>query len=419
VKKKVLFSVLALTLVALVTLPLLSACKAELPAKDKIVVGMSRPLSGPMAIIGDSAFRPIYETWVPMVNAEGGIYLSAYDKKLPIELVIYDDKSDVGTMTRLTEKLILEDKVDFLWPACGSSFVYAQGPIANKYKYVLVTAEGGATDTKDKLPDLPYLFVSLSFSDWYQIPVFADMMAAAGAKTAYVMYIGDVFGIEYNGVAAKEFGRVGIDIVESVSVPPDLKDFAPIIQGAQQSGADIFCVFGYPDQVMPVTGTAIALNYNPKAMICGPGANFGFYHTAFGPMVDGVTAFTTYDRESSPALNELADILYNGKPEEIQDWWGHSLYWAALDFWKAAVEKAGTVDQDLVKDIIATEKLDTVLGPTWFTTFGGGGGLMAKECHWGEIGQWQNGVLRVVGPENRATADYIYPKPAWPAPPAQ
>ncbi|NIN01851.1 MAG: twin-arginine translocation signal domain-containing protein, partial [candidate division Zixibacteria bacterium] len=42
------------------------------PAKESIVVGMSRPLSGPLAIIGDSAFRPIYETWVPMVNDEGG-----------------------------------------------------------------------------------------------------------------------------------------------------------------------------------------------------------------------------------------------------------------------------------------------------------------------------------------------------------
>jgi len=73
-------------------------------SKDKIVVGMSRPLSGWLAVIGDSAFKPIYETWVPMVNAEGGIYVKEYGKKLPIELVIYDDKSDVGTMTRLTEK---------------------------------------------------------------------------------------------------------------------------------------------------------------------------------------------------------------------------------------------------------------------------------------------------------------------------
>jgi branched-chain amino acid transport system substrate-binding protein len=379
---------------------------------------MSRPLSGPLAIIGDSAFRPIYETWIPIVNADGGIFMSAYDKKLPLETIIYDDKSDVGTMARLTEKLILEDKVDFLWPACGSAFIFAQGPVANKYNYVLVAAEGGATTVKDMLPDLPYLFCSLSFSDWYQLPVYADMMKAAGAKTAYIMYLADVFGIEYSGVAEKEFGRVGIDIVDEVSVPPDLKDFAPIIQNAQASGADIFCVFAYPDQVMPVTGTAIALNYNPKSMICGPGANFGFYHTAFGPAVEGVTCFATANRATSPALKNMYDTIYEGKPEDANDWWGHPCYWAALDIWKAAVEKVGKVDQGMLKDVLATEKLETVLGPTWFTTFGGGGGLMAKECHPGEIGQWQNGICEIVG-GNSTTAPYIYPKPAWPSAPAQ
>ena len=417
-KKKALFVVIALVLVALVTLPLFGACKPALPAKDKLVIGMSRPLSGPLAIIGDSAFRPVYETWIPMVNADGGIFLADYNKKLPLETIIYDDKSDVGTMARLTERLILEDKVDFLWPACGSAFLYAQGPIANKYEYVLVTAEGGATDTKDKLPDLPYLFVSLAFSDWYQMPVYADMMQAAGAKTAYIMYIADVFGIEYSGVTEKEFARVGIDIVDKVSVPPDLKDFAPIIQNAQSSGADIFLVLAYPDQVMPVTGTAIALGYNPKAFIGGPGANFGFYHTAFGPAVEGVTCFAAANRKTSPALKDMFDKIYTGRPEEANDWWGHPYYWAALDIWKAALEKVGRVDQKALRDTLATEKLDTVLGPTWFTIFGGGGGLMAKECHPGEIGQWQNGICEIVG-GNITTAPLVYPKPAWPSAPAQ
>jgi hypothetical protein len=79
------------------------------PAKDTIVVGMARPLSGPLAVIGDSAFRPVYETWVERVNADGGIYVEEYGKQLPIELIVYDDTSDPGTMTRLTEKLILEE----------------------------------------------------------------------------------------------------------------------------------------------------------------------------------------------------------------------------------------------------------------------------------------------------------------------
>jgi branched-chain amino acid transport system substrate-binding protein len=392
------------------------------PTKDKIVVGMSRPLSGPLAIIGDSAFRVIYETWVPMINADGGIYLSSYGKKLPIELKIYDDKSDVGTMTRLTEKLILEDKVDFIWPACGTSFIFGQAPIANKYGYVLVTAEGGATTIKDSLYSLPYLFVSLSFSDWYELPVFADMLAEKGAKTAYVTYIADLHGIEYSGVAGIEFPKRGISIIGSVSLPPDLKDFAPVIQDAMASGADVFCCFGYPDQTLPITGTAIALGYNPKAFIVGPGGNFGFYHTAFGPAVEGVCSFGVANYDTSPAIAEMYHTLYDGKPEDLNDWWGHPLYWAALDVWKSAVEEVGAVDQDAVRDVLATTQLDTVLGPTWFTMFGEGGGLMAYQCHTGEIGQWQNGVFEIVGydgvkdvlPNYVTTADFEYPKPAWP-----
>ncbi len=383
------------------------------PTKDKIVVGMARPLSGWNATVGDAAFRPVYETWVPRVNAEGGVYVEEYGKKLPIELIIYDDTSDVGTMARLTEKLILEDKVDFLWPASGTSFIFAQAPIANKYGYLLITAEGGATQIKDMLPSLPYVFVTLSFSDWYQLPVLADILSAKGAKTAYVTYIADLHGIEYSGVAGIEFPKKGIEIVGSKSLPPDIKDLSPVIKDAQASGADIFCCFAYPDQIMPATGTSIELGYNPKAWVGGPGVNFGFYHTAFGPAVEGVLGFTCFARGSSPALDEMADILYTGKPEEIQDWWGHPFYWASLDIWKTAIETAGTLDQDKVRDVIASaspeKPLQTVLGPTWFTN-----GLLAKECHMGEIGQWINGVYEVVGPVDKATAELVYPKPHWP-----
>jgi ABC-type branched-subunit amino acid transport system substrate-binding protein len=378
------------------------------PTKDKIVVGMARPLSGPLAIIGDSAFKPIYDTWVPRVNDEGGVYVEEYGGKLPIELLIYDDTSDVGTMTRLTEKLILEDKVDFLWPASGTSFVFAQAPIANKYEYVLVTAEGGATQIKDLLPSLPYVFVTLSFSDWYQLPVFANIMGAAGAKTAYISYIADLHGIEYSGVAGIEFPKQGIEVVGLKSLPPDIKDLSPVIKDADASGADIFCCFAYPDQVMPATGTSIELGYNPKAWIGGPGVNFGFYHTTFGPMVEGVCGFTCFARGMTPELDELADILYEGKPEELHDWWGHPFYWAGLDMWKAAIEAAGTLDQKAVRDVLANEHLETVLGETWFDN-----GLLALEAHKGEIGQWVNGVYESVGPKPWTTADLVYPKPPW------
>ena len=407
-KKGILFG--SLVFVATVVF-LMGVCTTNSLAKDKIVVGMARPLSGWMTVIGDSAFRPVYETWVAQVNAEGGIYVKKYGKKLPIELLIYDDKSDVGTMTRLTEKLIMDDKVDFLWPACGTAFLFAQAPIANKHGYILLTAEGGATQIKDMLRSLPYVFISLSFSDWYQIPVLAELFGEKGAKTAYIMYIADLHGIEYSGVAGIEFPKHGIEVVGIQSVPPGTKDLSPIIKKAKASKADVFCAFGYPDMVLPATGTSMALGFNPKGWIGGPGANFGFYHTTFGPAVEGVMGFTAFACSQSKAAQKLCDKLYKGKPEQIQDFWGHPLYWAALEFWKQAIEKAGTLDQKVIRDIMATQKFNTVLGPTWFEN-----GLMAKDCHTGEIGQWQNGVFEVVGPKKHATANFVYPKPAWPKP---
>jgi branched-chain amino acid transport system substrate-binding protein len=378
--------------------------------KDKIRVGMSSPLSGPQAVIRSSAFQPIYETWMKEVNDAGGIMVQEYGKKLPIDLTIYDDKTDVGTMTRLTEKLILEDKVDFLWPSCGTAFVFAQAPIANKYNYLLITAEGGATSLEQMLPSMPYVFVTLSFSDWYEMPVFADLLAAKGAKTAYISYIADLHGIEYSGQAGIEFPKRGIKTVGLKSLPPDIKDLSPVIKEAKASNADVFCCFAYPDQVMPAVGTSMELGYNPKVWIGGPGVNFGFVHTTFKGAVEGVTGWTTYSPKQSASLKALADKLYTGKPEDIQDWWGHPYYWAGLEIWKQAIEQAGTLDQKKIRDIIATQHFNTVLGDTWFTN-----GLLDKEAHPGEVGQWQNGVYEVVG-GRQTTAEFVYPKPPWPAP---
>jgi branched-chain amino acid transport system substrate-binding protein len=388
------------------------------PVKDKIVVGMSRPLSGWNAQIGDSAFRPIYETWVPMVNADGGIMVAQYGKKLPIELKIYDDKSDVGTMTRLTEKLILEDKVDFLWPASGTAFLFAQAPIANKYEYILSTAEGGATSLEQMLPSLPYVFVNLSFSDWYEIPVLADVLAEAGAKTAYVVYIADLHGIEYSGVAGIELPKRGINIVGVKSVPPEIKDMSAIIKEAKAANVDAFLCFAYPDQNLLATGQSIELGFNPKFFLTGPGANFGFYHDAFGPAVEGVSCWAVANRETSPAMKAMYDKIYAGKPEAANDWWGHPLYWAGLEFWKQAIEKAGTLDQKKIREVMATSTFTTSLGSTKYTN-----GLMAKESHTGEMGQWINGKVEIIGyngvekvlPNYKATGKLVYPKPAWPA----
>ena len=362
------------------------------------------------------------QVWQEKINAEGGIYVDEYGKKLPVEFIIYDDATDVGTMVRLTEKLIVEDEIDILFSACGTAFISAQAPIANKYGMVLITAEGGATIMREALFGLPYVFISLSFSDHYQLPVFADMCAAAGAETAYIISIADLHGVEYGGVANMEFGRVGIEVLANQSVPITYTDFSLLVKEAKAANPDVFCVFAYPPIVMPITGEMMALGFNPPAVIMGPGCNFGFYAATFTPeAIEGVTCFAVANPKTSPEherhFGELEAMV--GFPN--LDFWGTPLYEPMTEMWVQSIEATGTLDQDVIRDYIANTHFQTALIPdAYFVMAGEGGGLMAKETHAGEIGQWQSGMVEVVGggdwPATVLTSEWIYPKPPWPGP---
>ena len=392
------------------------------PAKDVITFGGARPLSGPLSFFEATGFGPIYKMWVDEVNAEGGIYVEEYGKKLPItyEDYIYDDKSDMGTMTRLLEKLMLEDKVDFVFPPCSTAFLFAAGGIFNKNEYILLGAEGGATSIKEALPGMPYFFGNLNFSDWNQIPVLADLFAEWGVKTAAIIYIADLHGIEYSGVAGIEFDRVGIDILMVKSSIPYTEDLYVLLKEARDTGADALCAFTYPLTTWYAVTQSVEIGYSPKAIVLGPGGYSMGLRDMAGPALNGVIGEGAWSERTSPAAKEFWDKFVARWGEEIIDQWGHLFYWGGLSHFKQSVEKAGTLDQSVIREVMATSTFDTVLGPTWWTQFGDGGCLLAVECHPGQIGQWQwdeaAGKCRweVIGPPEKATADPIYPKPPWP-----
>jgi branched-chain amino acid transport system substrate-binding protein len=388
------------------------------PVKTEIIIGGARGLSGPNAIYEQAAFGPIYKMWIDEVNARGGLNIAEYGRQLPIaEPIIYDDTSDLGTMTRLVEKLIVEDKVDLLLPPCSTAFLFAAAPLFNKYGYILLGAEGGATTITDMLPTLPYFFGVLNYSNRNQIPALANIFEEVGVKSAAIMFLQDLHGIEYSGVAITELGNKGIELPVIKSVPMDLQDASPILQEAQAAEVDALLLFCYPPQSFLAIGQAIALGINFKAVLTGPGANFNLFPGTFGPAAEGVMGEGAWNCKSSPAAAEFCQkFVARYGSDDTMDWWGGLLYYGGLQFFEQAIEKAGTLDQAAIRDVMATERFNTVLGPTWFDMFGAGGGLLAVECHPGEIGQWQNGVFEVIDTGDKRTAEPIYPKPAWPAP---
>jgi branched-chain amino acid transport system substrate-binding protein len=384
-------------------------------AKDKILFGAARPLSGVSAFFEANAFGPIYKMWVSEVNAQGGIYVKEYGKKLPVEMLVYDSKSEMGTMTRLLDKLILQDKVDFILPPVSTAFLFAASAIANRHEKVLIGAEGGASSLKAIMASgtMPYFFMVLPFADHYQMPVLAEVFEEMGVKTAAINFIEDLHGIEYSGMATKEFNRRGITVKMIKSTPMDLKDVSPILKEAQRLNVDAYCSFTYPPVTFPTVMTAQAIGYNPKAMMLGPGGNFEVFKKIAGgaDVIEGIIGEGAWNAKSSPAHAAFVKRYTARYPYDTLDWWGHNVYYASLQVLQQAIERAGTLNQKKIRDIIATQTFDTILGPTRFENQ-----LLVKESYAGQIGQWQNGIFEVIDPGPKRTAPPIYPKPKWPAP---
>ena len=454
--KKVLFISLAVILALSIGL---IGCEGEgegeviPPEPDAVVVGMSRDVNGFFEM---AAFGPTYRAYFAEVNnVTGGILLDEYGPtfRVPIEVVVRDDGDDPGVSASNIDLLIDVDEVDFLFGGCGTSHIFSQAPVANLRGYVLMTAEGGATELKTSLVGMPYVFVNLSFSDWYQIPVLAKILAEAQEAdepgvnaTAYISFISEQHGTEYTQVSNTYFPAEGIEIVKTVGHPYYTPDFSDVIAEAKSMDVDIFCAYTYPWNVWPCTQEAILQDFNPKAFVCGPGANFGLFGdpaTSGLNMteIEGVMSFTMAAWGASAAIDDVYNIIATQIEHEILpphlwglgiglgfiDYWGHPLYWSALEMWQAAVEEVGYVSQDGLKDVLIAKNsgdpFDTILGDTWYTQQGSaGGGILAYECHTGEIGQWISQTFETIGYDGIesdldryiVTEDYVYPKPAFP-----
>ena len=397
------------------------------PAQDEIVIGASRDITGPMAGFQAFGFAPVYKMWAEEVNDDGGINVAG--KMLPVRIIEYDDASDPGACVRNLEKLVTEDNVDFLFGPTGTAMLFAAAPIANKYETIMLCGEGGCTTLEPKLPDLPYVFSVLNYSNHFQIPVFADIMNEVGAETAYICYMADLHGAEYNLTAQSEFTLKGIQVLGSTSIPFNITDMNPIIEEAKDLNPDIFCMFAYPDQNILFMQTAIALDFSPKVILLGPGGNFGFFPAIFGEAMEGVMGEGAWNRKSSSAANELDDKLVAasreaglaafGDEEALVDWWGALVYYSALQYFQQAIEEAASLDSDKVRAVMSTARFETALGTMWWDcgVDGQSGGLLPQEGYAGQIAQWQSGIFEVIDPGEKRTADPIYPKPEWPAAP--
>lgn len=219
---------------------------AEAPKEIKL--GTLYASSGPLASIS----VPVYDglkLWIDQKNAEGGVFVKAFNKKIPIKLVSYDDQSNTATAATLYNQLITQDKVDILIADSSSVLTSVAVPIARNHKKLLIDQTGtGATFFT---PDNPYIvLMSDPVSSIWPKPL-ADFLTHDGVKlgikkVAMLYSTNDFTGTQANAV--RKFikdSKAGIDLVYDQGVPTNTSNYTVLINNIRARNPDAVIELGY------------------------------------------------------------------------------------------------------------------------------------------------------------------------------
>ncbi|HVV39976.1 MAG TPA: amino acid ABC transporter substrate-binding protein [Nitrobacter sp.] len=217
-------------------------------APSEIKIGTLYASSGRYASIS----MPVHyglKLWVDQKNAEGGVYVKAFDKKIPIKLVAYDDQSNTATAATLYNQLITQDKVDLLVADSGSVLTAPAVTIARDHKMFLFDQTGTGASFFSK--DNPYIALMADpVSTVWPKPV-ADFIThdgpKLGIKKVAILYSTNEFtGTQANAVRKfiKDAGAP-IEIVYDQGVPTETTNYNVILNNIQAKQPDAVIHLGY------------------------------------------------------------------------------------------------------------------------------------------------------------------------------
>jgi branched-chain amino acid transport system substrate-binding protein len=224
----------------------LAAQAADAPAEIKL--GTLYASSGRYASIS----MPVHyglKLWIDQKNADGGVYVKAFDKKIPLKLIAYDDQSNTATAATLYNQLITQDKVDILIADSGSVLTSVAVPIARDHKMLLIdqTGTGAAFFT----PDNPYIALMADpVSSIWPKPL-TDFLThdgpGLGIKRIAMLYAtNDFTGTQANSI--RKFiteSNSGLEFVFDQGVPTETSNYTVLLNNIRASNPDAVLHLGY------------------------------------------------------------------------------------------------------------------------------------------------------------------------------
>ena len=377
------------------------------PAKEYIVLGASICLSGPLGHLGETE-KAGYEFAIEDINAQGGIYVKEYGRRIPVKLVVYDDESDPTKAKANAEKLLTVDRVDFLLTSWGTPMVLAAATVAEAHK-VPIVGPGSASTVYEK-KGFKYAFI-VFHTEYKAIPNYFEMFEKVlpADKRPYKVAIWQedtILGKDYATAVAESVKKFpGYKVVLHEVYTPRSTDYSTMILKTKEANPDIIFSVPTTTDAIVLLRQSKDLGFSPKLFnlnrACEP---YEFWESLGEDAQATVAHMTGHPLLPIPKNLELTE-RYKKKFGTMPST-GLPAAYAAVQVLAAAIEKAGSLDKEKVREALSNISVDTVIGKV---TFKGPGHAEVPIV----IMQWQNGKQEIIWPEEFATAKLMYPKPAW------
>jgi len=250
---------------------------------EELVLGSAISLTGKYATNGVHAQNG-YEFAMKKLKENGGIKVG--DKCYDFKVIYYDDESKGDRGATLAERLISQDKVQYMLGPYSSGLTKAIAPVTEKYQIPMVEAEGASRSLFNK--GYKYLFAVLSTSEQYlasAVTLAAEQAEKEGKSASDVKIAiaveNDPFSLDIRAGVMEDAAKLGMPIVIDEKLPRDLSDMSAILTKVKLLKPDVLIVSGHSKGAatavrqigeMKISVPMIALTHCEAADVIG---NFG------------------------------------------------------------------------------------------------------------------------------------------------
>ena len=336
-------------------------------AKKVIRVGAPLPLTGPLSPEAQKGKQGL-DLWAEVANKAGGVKVG--NQRYGVEIVYYDYQSNTPRGVQLAEKLITDEKVDFLFSPFGSGATKAASGVSEKYGVPTLAPSASSEEVYNQ--GYKYLFGTFTPNQTLTEPL-SDIVRekVPQMRNVAILARNDLFPLAIAQCMDASAKKRGFNVVYFEKYAIGTMDHASALTQIRAAKPDWVFATGYINDLILIRKQMGDLKVSAPVVTMIAGPAYKEFVDALGPLAENVTSASwwhpavRYKGEDVFGSTENYNKTFQAKYGFIPDYAQASASAAGVIL-QLAIEKAGSIDRKKVRDTLATMEVVTFWGPIKF-----------------------------------------------------